>query len=119
MCGLDRSLEQVSRASRLRGIPNNLEFQPWDGHTISSNERSFNHVISCAAVIASPRPAALLREIGRVLVAEGSLSLIEPTPCTPTPARDLLAMLLDAGFVETACLDDGRGWLLANATRRH
>lgn len=118
VCGMERSPEQVSRAHQLRGIPDNLEFRSWDGQTLASDERSFNHVISCAAVGASPRPQELLHEINRVLAAGGSLSLIEPTGCKPvSTARDLLAMLVDAGFTEAACMDDVRGSLIGSAKR--
>lgn len=117
VCGMERSPEQVRRAHQLRGIPGNVEFRSWDGHTLPL-ERSFNHVISCGAVGSSPRPDGLLREISRVLVPGGSLSLIEATCHKPTrTAHDMFAMLLGAGFVEVACMDDGYRWLVGGGRR--
>lgn len=119
--GLERSPEQVNQAQQLRGVPGTLEFASWDGCAIPGVPRSFNRVISCAAVSASPRPDKLLREINRVLVGGGSLSLIEATGIHPTghdpigAASELLAMLVDAGFAESACVGEDHGWLIATA----
>ncbi len=118
VCGMERSPEQVSRAQRLRGIPDILEFKSWDGQTVVWNGRPFDHVISCAALVTSPRPADLLREIHRVLIPGGSLWLVETTARPPlSSARELLAMLVDTGFTEAACTDGGGGSLIGSATR--
>lgn len=121
VCGLERSPEQVSQAEQLRGVPGTLEFASWDGCAIPRTPRSFNRVISCAALSDSPRPDGLLREINRVLLGGGSLSLIEATGIHPTghnpigAASEILAMLVDAGFVDAACIDEGHGWFIATA----
>jgi protein-L-isoaspartate O-methyltransferase len=56
VCGLERSPEQVSQAHQLRAVPHTLEFRCWDGCTVPCPAQSFDHVISCAAVLASPHP---------------------------------------------------------------
>jgi ubiquinone/menaquinone biosynthesis C-methylase UbiE len=121
VCGLDRSSEQVSQAHQLRAVPHTLEFRCWDGSAVPCVARSFNHVISCAAIGASPQPQGLLSEIRRVLVAGGSLSLVETSDISPqtgaaTPtASQLVAMLVTAGFAQVACVQNGDGWLIGSA----
>jgi ubiquinone/menaquinone biosynthesis C-methylase UbiE len=121
VCGLDRSLEQVSQAHQLRAVPHTLEFRCWDGCAVPWPARSFNHVISCEAISASPHPETLVSEISRVLVAAGSLSVVEvseisvPTSAATTTVSHLLAMLVNAGFAQADCVRTGDGWLLASA----
>jgi SAM-dependent methyltransferase len=124
VCGLDRSPEEVSQASQLRAVPHTLEFRCWDGCAVPWLARSFDHVISCAAIIASPQPEGLLQEISRVLVAGGTLSLAETTETTPygrppiTTASQLLAMLVNAGFTQAACVKHGDGWIIGSARKQ-
>jgi SAM-dependent methyltransferase len=121
VCGLEQSTEQVSQAQQFRGVRGTLEFASWDGCEIPKPMRSFDRVICCAALGVSPRPDRLLREISRVLVAGGSLSLIEASGINsarhhpPRAATELLAMLVDADFAEAFCIDQGNGWLVASA----
>jgi ubiquinone/menaquinone biosynthesis C-methylase UbiE len=121
VCGLDRSSEQVRQAHQLRAVPQTLEFRCWDGSVVPWPARSFNHVISCAAIGGSPQPHGLLSEIRRVLVAGGSLSLVETSETSPAtsattpPANQLFTMLVAAGFAQVACRHNGDGWLIGSA----
>ena len=76
-CGLDTTVELVSLATELRGVPGMLEFAAWDGNRLPCPDQSFDRVMSSFALQPRPEPLPLLTEIQRVLRPGGHVYLLE------------------------------------------
>jgi len=75
-CGLDRSLTHVELAKQWREVPGKLEFRTWDGQCLPVPDRGFDRVVATFALVQLQDPAGLLREVRRVLRAEGDVYLL-------------------------------------------
>jgi len=75
-CGLDRSLTHVELAKQWREVPGKLEFRTWDGQCLPVPDRGFDLVVATFALVQVQDPAGLLREVRRVLRAEGDVYML-------------------------------------------
>ncbi len=108
VCGLSMSSELVDLAFQLRGAPGKVEFKRWDGRRFPCTDQSFDRVISCVPCGWYLQPAAVLREMARVLRPDGDAYLLEPDGAPPEVSQppqtrdsaDLGRLLAEAGFSE-------------------
>jgi len=78
VCGLDTSPAQVERARRLREVQGKVEFMAWDGRTLPVPDAAFDRVVAILSPAPPQDPAALFRDVRRVLRAEGEAYLLSP-----------------------------------------
>jgi ubiquinone/menaquinone biosynthesis C-methylase UbiE len=96
VCGLDTSVAQVERAKQLREVGGKLEFMPWDGRTLPVPDAVFNRVVAIFSP-APPQPTpGVLRDLRRVLRAEGEAYLLHPA----AGDADLRLTLAQAGWTD-------------------
>jgi ubiquinone/menaquinone biosynthesis C-methylase UbiE len=100
---LDRSPGAIERARRLRGVPGRVEFATWDGRLLGQADDLFDQIIANFALQHSPDPAALAREMLRVLRPQGELYALE----LESGAAGLQSLLTMAGFSEVESLAIG------------
>ena len=90
------SATHVELASRLRSVPGKLEFKAWDGRCLPVPDGGFDHVVATFPLVQVQGPAALFREVRRVLRAEGDVYLLHSV----SSDTDLRHALTQAGFAE-------------------
>lgn len=99
VCGISASTRLVDRAMRLRGVPGRLEFKLWDGESLPVIDGSIDRVIWCVPWRLGLDPALALREMARVLAADGDAYLLDYDEC---PGDETSAMLAGAGLESVA-----------------
>jgi len=77
VCGLDRSVAHVELAKRLREIPGKVEFSLWDGQRLPVPDLGFNRVVATLDSMRAHDPAALFRDLRRVLRPDGDGYLLQ------------------------------------------
>jgi SAM-dependent methyltransferase len=145
--GVDPSAPMIEAARRLAaeaGLEDRLSFEVGDGHKLAAADASFDAVVAHTTISHVTDPAAVLREVARVLRPGGVLGLFDgdyaslvlshPDPAlesrlieairqgmvaNPTVLRRLPAMLRESGFAIQECLpfvlaDVGRGSFFPN-----
>ena len=96
VCGLDTSLDHVARARQLREVRGKLEFMPWDGRTLPVPDAGFDRVVAIFSPAPAPDAVALLRDVRRVLRAEGEAYVLHPV----AGDGDLRRTLAQAGWAD-------------------
>src|SRR5207247_1687781 len=79
-----------------RGVPGKLEFKTWEGRCLPVPDGGFDHVVATFPLAQVQDPAALFREVRRVLRAEGDVYLLYSVAFD----TDLRHALTQAGFAE-------------------
>ena len=77
VCGVDRSVKLVARATQLRSVPGRLEFRTWDGRHLALPDSSFDRVVSRFVSEDASERVPALQEARRVLRPGGELYLFE------------------------------------------
>ena len=105
VCGLDMSATHVALARQLREVPGKVEFKTWDGRCLPVPDRGFDRVVATFALVQVQDPAALFREVRRVLRAEGDVYLLHSVS-SDTELRHALTQAGFAAVQELARSDD-------------
>jgi len=96
VCGLDMSVTHVELARQWREVPGKLEFKTWDGLCLPVPDRGFDRVVATFTLVQVQDPASLLRDVRRVLRAEGDVYLLHSV----SSDADLRYALAQAGLAE-------------------
>ncbi|PYP51722.1 MAG: hypothetical protein DMD45_07095 [Gemmatimonadetes bacterium] len=113
VCGLDLSVALIALARQLREVPGKLEFRTWDRHRLPTPDGAFDRVVATFVPLGVVDPAALLRDVQRVLRPAGDVYLLYPA----ASEGELRRGLTRAGFTEPHELArfDGQRALLMHA----
>jgi SAM-dependent methyltransferase len=77
VCGLDLSGQVAEKATQLRGVPGQLEFDVWDGTSLPFDDGAFDRIIAKTVTDGMSKPLALLCELCRVLRPGGEIFVFE------------------------------------------
>jgi ubiquinone/menaquinone biosynthesis C-methylase UbiE len=104
---VDMSCGAIERARELRGVAGQVEFGTWNGYRLYQDDGKFDQIISRFALQRSSDPAALAREMLRVLRPQGELYALEPTSNADAVRQFLLMAGFSAVEVLPPCDDEG------------
>ena len=103
---VDMSCGAIERARELRGVTGQVEFGTWNGYRLYQDDGKFDQIISRFALQRSSDPAALAREMLRVLRPQGELYALEPASSADAVRQFLLMAGFSAVEVLPPCYDE-------------